>query len=525
MATAKVLDTTKRSVVGRLRRVLAYFVLAVLLGYGASNLWLCSGWGTGMAEDKLKGRTGFDWEIDSMTWSPWNGLTVNDARMLQPEELRTTMDQPLLSVERIRVQPYWTQLLRGRARAREIQVDAPEVMVTVEMLTSMASRMPHSGVVSSPSPGPVRPPAPGARNPVPAPVTPGGTVPGGDRKVPQPSKGAPAPPAEPKVKPRPSAGLPTRVRVTGAKVDVVSVSKGLKLFHADSISVDLPVFGEDAGGMIKVGAIEIPGVPRITDLEQNLVWKRPYLEVEKQTVEIGGVEVQFLSQVGMGKNALGQYPFLFDCVIPAQSLKSAQWFERLALEVSADKLTGRLRVNGSLLKPMTWRADMLLAGVDVRVKEKHGSHDVGFDAVYLPAVFRQGQLRWNSARMIGEDISILGNGQIAVGGGVLFVTRFVTSPEVAAMLTRGLNGSKVVTIGAKWWRDLDTPDRKVRDLLVSGSLADPVIDAGSKNSSLSVWQLVSATLDFVRDEMKEEGKELPPLPNGKMLQTKNNENH
>ncbi len=96
----------KWSALGRLRRLLGWLILIVLLLYGASNLWLSSGWGTGLAEDKLKERTGLDWEVGSMTWSPWNGFTINDARMLQPEELRAELAEPVVLVDRIRVKPF-----------------------------------------------------------------------------------------------------------------------------------------------------------------------------------------------------------------------------------------------------------------------------------------------------------------------------------------------------------------------------------------------------------------------------------
>ena len=147
----------KRSSLGRLRRSLGWLVLLVLLLYGASNLWLSSGWGTGLAEDKLKERTGLDWEVGSMTWSPWNGFTINDAQMLQPEELRAELTEPVVLVDRIRVKPYWTQLLRGRTRPKEVSIDSPELTISVEMLASLASRIPQSKVLAPPAKRPVKP--------------------------------------------------------------------------------------------------------------------------------------------------------------------------------------------------------------------------------------------------------------------------------------------------------------------------------------------------------------------------------
>ena len=150
---------------------------------------------------------------------------------------------------------------------------------------------------------------------------------------------------------------------------------------------------------------------------------------------------------------------------------------------------------------------MQCLGKKVRVKEEHGGRDIMFDAIVIPAVFRQGTLQWGGVRLIGEDISVLGNGRVSVRDGILSVTRFVVSPEVSEMLSRALHGSGLVRNGPRWWQDLDTPDRKMRDFLVTGSLMSPTIDAGYKYEELPVWQMIGTTLHFIREEMKEEGKE------------------
>lgn len=505
----------KRFSLGRLRRSLGWLVLLVVILYGASNLWLSSGWGTGLAENKLKERTGLDCEVGSMTWSPWNGFTINDVRMLQPEELRAELPEPVVLVDRIRVKPYWTQLLRGRTRPKEVSVDSPELTISVEMLAALASQISPSKVV----------PPPAKLAPQPVPKTPDQPTPREAIKKTNNPKIGQTQPTAPVEKDRPAAGLPMWLKVNNATIRIVSVSKDIELLRAERLTLDMPVFGEDATGVIKVAVIKIPGLPELVDLEQRIVWKRPYLELEEQTVDVDGLKMHYIGQLGVGRDAMRRLPFLFDLAIDSQKLESVKWFERLALDVSAEKLTGRFRVNGSLSSPMSWRTDMMVEAVNLGVKEIHGSHDVVFDEVYIPAVFRQGQLRWNGIRFIGEDISVLGNGRVSVADGVLCVIRLVASPEVAQMLTRGLRGSGLADYKSRWWENLDTPDRKFRDLLVSGNLTDPVVDAGHLNANLPVWQIVVSTLNFIREEMKEEGKELAPLPNKDLLNKKKHENH
>jgi len=473
-------------------------------------------------EAKLKERTSLDWKLGSITWSPWNGMTVRDAQMLQPAGLRDHLMAPVISVDSLRVEPHWRQIFRGRLKLREVTMDSPKLTVAVEMLAALASSIEPEQVIP------------------PRAVTPTPPLPQTDQvqrptaqenpqkpRLNQPAKKAlkPAPVIKPKKRERPPAGLPLRLKMRNASLHIVSVSKDIELLSVTGATLDLPIFGEDAEGVVKIGAVKVPGLPEAVDIEQTVAWKRPYLETEEKTLDIGGLKVRFMGQLGMGRNTVGKLPFLLNMAIDPQKLNQLKWFECLALEVEAKKLAGRFRLSGSLPSPMSWRADMRLVGNGVGVKEEHGSHDVVFDEVALPAVFRQGRLRWSGVRLIGEDISVLGNGQVSVRDGVLSVTRLVVSPEVSTMLTRGLNGSGVVKSGYRWWQDLDTPDRKVRDFVVSGSLADPMVDVGDKKTDLPIFQLVASILNFMREEMKEEGKELQVIPNGKLLEGANHENH
>jgi hypothetical protein len=52
----------------------------------------------------------------------------------------------------------------------------------------------------------------------------------------------------------------------------------------------------------------------------------------------------------------------------------------------------------------------------------------------------------------------------------------------------------------------------VRDFQVSGSLMNPVVDVGSRGEELPVKEIVKTTIQFIRGEMKEEGKVLLPIP-------------
>ncbi|MBK1856092.1 hypothetical protein JO972_14060 [Verrucomicrobiaceae bacterium 5K15] len=493
-----------------------WLLLLTLIGYAASNLWLSSPWGTAMAERKLKERTGMDWAVDSMSWSPWNGFTVKGASMLQPDALREKLDQPLLEVEEIQIQPHWGPLFRGHARPREVTMQRPKVMLSVEMLAAIASQSsPQEVVQVQPKTEPATtPPKPTAKTP---------SQPSSSPKQPKPTVAK-----KPKSKEtqttaeqaRPPAGLPIRVVVTDARVELVSLAKGIELLDVNGLDLDLPIFGEDAEGLVRIAELKVPGIERLAGIEQKVVWKRPYLEIEPQSIDLGGLKVKGLAQL----NLSGMRPFLIDLSMPPQAVDQLPWLERFAADVKAEQASGRLQITGSVTHPMSWRAGMVAQASQVELKELHGNNVIRFDEVSVPAMFQQGRFRWSSVRVIGEDLSVLGNGSVSLHEGVNSVTRLVASPELAVVLKNAMIGAGMVS-RRRWWEDLDTPDRQYRDIYVRGSLIDPQVDLSAQHTDVPLWQALASVMHFIRVEMSEEGVELKPLPNQELLNTRYHENH
>jgi len=511
-----------RRVIRRFRRVAVWLSLILLLTYGVSNLWLSSRWATGMIESRLKEKTGLDWQIGGILWSPWAGVTINDVKMKQPDVLQGHLEQPVIEVQSIQVKPYWGELLRGRIRIREITVDSPRVTVAVEMLGTLAM----DAVRGQPMPpivSPIEKPqttpegqhdAGGADVEVPS----GGEMEDGKPKSPEKKlvKSRPSPPSKSDkakqpadVKPvsRPAAALPMHITIKGGALKVVSVNQGGDLIELEGLEMQLPLLGEDAEGKVQVALVKMLGGSEVRDLRQSILWTRPYLQWENSEVSLGRLNAAYRVQLGISDKwrNLSSMPFLLDIEVKQQKLERVMWLERAAMEVKGDQVAARFRCVGQLMQPMTWSADMRCLGENVRVKEEHGGRDILFDEIVIPAVFRQGSLRWSGVRMIGEDLSVLGNGRVSVRGGVLSITRLVASPEVSGMLNRGVHGAGLLRNGPRWWQDLDTPDRQVRDLLISGSLMELVVDAGYHHEEIPVWPMVQTTLQFIREEMKEEG--------------------
>lgn len=503
----------------RWRTLLVGLLLSVLVGYGVSNLWLSTSWATGIAEKKLKARTGMDWKIGGMTWSPWNGITARDVKVLQSSVLGDDLTRPMLRIDSVRVQPYWKPLVRGKLQLRDVFVESPQAEISVEMLAKIAADVVRDqgapAVVPSQGKPPNLPVGPLASVPSVPTVPLLGVKPAPSKPVAQPIKPGPPTASPQPVSPRRSpVGLPVNLHIRGGSLALFSMGNDVDLVRLKGIDFEIPLWGEDSKGVFKVASLKVLGMLDVKGLQETLVWKRPYLQWSKPSLKVEGLEVQANAQLGLGAKMGGVRvsPFALNFMLKPQALNGVSGLDRIAMQVDAEKVYGHFRCLGLLQRPMTWVADTRWQGKNIRLKEAHGNHDVMFDDVIVPAMFRRGVLRWGGVSLIGEDLSVLGNGQLSARDGVLSVTRLVVSPEVSEMVRRALNGSGLVHTGAAWWRDLDTPDRKVRDFKVSGSLMNPVVDLGLRGEELPVKDIVKTILQFIRGEMKEEGKVLLPIP-------------
>ncbi len=481
-------------------RFLCWGVIITLTLFGASNLWLASAWGTNSIETELNKRTGQDWGIGSMSWSPWNGISLYDTEMLQPEKLRDQTNQPFMVVKKMRIRPYWRQLARGQVYPRNIEINSPDLTLSLEMFAAIAS---NTSIPKAQKPTPAKPASPETKPSTTEPNTP--TTPKKNPITPTPK----SPLAEKKTTPH---KLPVHLKITNARCRLISASKQLDIIDINNLNYDHILLGENTEGIINIGSIRLVGLDEQNDIQQKIVWERPYLKIEEQIIDLGGVQARTIAQLGIGKNRIGRLPFLIDLSVDRQKIDGAQWLKHIAMEVKADSVAAQITLNGLLHQPKSWRANGALSANQFLIREQHGNHNVAFEELFLPIVFRQGTLRWSGARLISEDLSIMSNGNMSVRDGHLSVTRIVASPEAAAYLSRGIHGSHLFGRPGRWWYDLDTPDRVMRDLVISGPLLEPEIDAGAKFANLPLITVVTTLYEFIRIEMKEAGKELKALP-------------
>ena len=95
---------------------------------------------------KLDERSGLDWTIGSLSWTPWTGVQVGEVKA---ELHGTTREgvEPLYEISRIDVLIYWRGLLRGRVEPREVRMRGGRVAIPLEL----SSLLPRSAPQAEPS--------------------------------------------------------------------------------------------------------------------------------------------------------------------------------------------------------------------------------------------------------------------------------------------------------------------------------------------------------------------------------------
>lgn len=432
----------KRRGFSRWRRALPALLGLPVLVFLLGNLALSSGWSCRWIAGKIEHRTGgLKVRVGGAAWSPWNGASISGLELLQPMPLRALMKEPLVRIDQVRVTPVWSAWLRGRLEIRSIELETPRFVVPVELMSHLA--------------GPQQPPLTPTAPPVAAVVPPPAVV--------QPT--APPPPVAsaepPKLPPRPA--LPSRptgwLRMKNASFAVVHAGSNHALLEISETRGAIPISGDSAQSVVKIGKVSAFGKEVTANLTTTLDWTRPLLSLKPVEAGIGGYQFLVAGKIG----ALSGFPLQIEAQLPRQPLTAfAIPFDGQA---AAESIVANLRFRGLLLAPGTWQGDLVVeaAAPNIHVAE----HETKFDRASAVIVLRGGLLSCVDARLIGDDLSVLGNATLLADGRAAGAARLVAAPETVSSIA-----SRIFTNipGAPSLTPLATPQRAAFDLEAFGSI-------------------------------------------------------
>ena len=149
-----------------LRRIAAGLVASAMLGFLLLQGLLATSWMRSKVAGKLSQRIGgLEVEIDSLSWTPWDGAKIGGLEVKQPAALQEWVSTPLLEVDEIHAWPDYGAALKRKVSVSQVTVLRPKLHVTVDMLVSIAAASmppaePPAMAAVAPRPGAVENPQP-----------------------------------------------------------------------------------------------------------------------------------------------------------------------------------------------------------------------------------------------------------------------------------------------------------------------------------------------------------------------------
>ena len=432
--------------------VLALAVLGPPLAFGISNLLLMSPKGRSFAAERIRRTIQLETSVQGCTWSPWNGFTVYGLLIKQPAPLSKAITAPMLAAESIRIHPDWRALLGRRLVIRGVDIRKPDLAVAIELLSqipsapvdpTVAAKPPDLAVVEQPNG--VNPAAPGI---VPAPPQP--QIPQVDPAL--AAKPGTTTPQVPVVVTDPTVW----VTFTDARLSIVSAMSKKPLYRISHIHGGLPVSGKSAGSELLLDGISVWGKPLPSAVKIPVKWQSPVMTIGVIDAGVLGIDCKLEAKIGLTPGI----PFLIGGVLPKQENKEIVLAETLRAKLGS--IAGQGRFQGLLLAPGSWQGQWIFETLSIDAE--YGGNKAFFHRGQGLVMFQGGVLRCLDTRLIGDDISLLGNGMALSDGRFAANLRIVAAPESLeqiALRTQTDSSPPQLT-------PLSTPQRAALDMRVFG---------------------------------------------------------
>lgn len=433
--------------------LVAVFVLPIVC-YGLSNLFLISPKGREYVSSRISARLQLETSVQGTTWSPWNGITVYGLRIEQPEELQKEISRPLLSIQSIRLDPAWKQLVRKRLDLKGIDLIKPDFTLPIELLSMIPATPPVTDPAAVTKPDlAMNPPSPELNAPNPRDPS----------VITTPVEPRPTPPQPKNIETEmpPPISTPTRlIRLTDAKVRIVTTMSESPLYEIRKISGRIPYAGKATQTNLVTGAISTLGNEIAGEMKIPLDWNAPALTANSVNGKVFGLDTTAAIQLRLTHGL----PLRIIASIPEQREKEIAVSQSTGMKLGAVGAQGIFQ--GLLSYPASWQGQAMLRSVEI--DGKYLGNETHFDSGHALFIFRNGALSCADARLNGEDTSILTNATLLSDGRAAANLRIVASPETLRAFAKFTDP----TGSPPYFTPLRTPQRAALDLEVFGRLGN-----------------------------------------------------
>jgi hypothetical protein len=184
-------------------------------------------------------------------------------------------------------------------------------------------------------------------------------------------------------------------------------------------------------------------------------WQTPVLSLGVIDAGILGIDCKLEAKIGITPGL----PFLMGGVIPKQEGREIVLSNAIRAKIGS--IAGQGLFQGHALAPGSWQGQCLVQ--TLLVDAEFAGNKASFNHGQGLVVFQQGVLRCLDARLIGDDVSLLGNGMALSDGRFATHLRIVAAPENLAAIS-----SRVQTDSPLQLTPLSTPQRAALDMRVFG---------------------------------------------------------
>ena len=445
---------------GLRRRLLIALSLLPIAGFILGNLWLSSPPGRNWIAAKIQHRSGLETRIGGTLISPWDGICVRQVELLQPQPLRGAIKQPLASIAMIRIVPVWRSWLRGGRDLSSVELDSPQLVIPLELIAELIRARPPAPVAG--------PPLAAASPPARMPASP----PAATTVVPSAPPSPSTPPATPPTPPTPAAPpiqlAPTSwLHLKNASFTLLTASSGKPWFQVSGTTGSIPVAGRAAVSSLAIRSIQIAGHETLSGVKSTLDWTAPLLSLRPLETEAQGIKFILAGKLAL----LSGLPLLIEAQVPKQKLTSFQLPANGRADAESIVANGRFRA--LLLAPATWQGDFVAEALSPSASI--GGNDAKFDRGSAVTVLRGGILSCVDARLIGDNLSFLGNATLLGDGRTAGALRMVAPPDAIAAIAKRVFPKLPQDPSLT---DLSTPQRAAFDLEALGTFQQILLRIG-----------------------------------------------
>lgn len=410
----------------------------VLLGI---NLALATAPARNWAAAKISQRIGHETRIGRISIWPWNGITLHQLHISQHTKLSSGIHEALVQAVAIRIHPDWSQIPHKKIIPREIEMDHPRIVIPIELLASL---MPASPPVAAGPPVAMQQ----------APSTSGTAETPGKQGI------TPTPPPTAAKSPAPvPPNLPPTIwlHLKNASFKITSTRTSPEGLEISGINGSIPIGGQSARSSLQIQKLSIGDHELIKDFKPSLDWKFPMLTLNPLEMQVAGIRTNVVARAILA----GPIPLEMHVLCPAQELTPLTLAAQA--RVQAKQIAAKADFRGFLLQPSSWNGAFLSEAKNVTVNFQQ--HNTLFFQGRCLIAMRGGQLISPNFKLIGEEVSILGNASALSDGRWAAALRLVADPDQAQTAAQKFFPNIPITL-----TPLSTPQRAAFDLTAAGNL-------------------------------------------------------